>query len=182
MGKLFGWIAAALLMGAQAQAAVITGPSPVVAGQSYTYTYDTGPVDLLPGYDFYILNLIVSDGVNEDYFGRFASADPLVSNSPFPFSNPFTFDWVFSVTGPALLSVTGYLESYADATITYGVDGFPSIFKTEGVTRVGLINLGTDGLQISVVPIGGTLPLLLTAIGLVGWVARRRAAAGAVPA
>jgi hypothetical protein len=37
-------------------------------------------------------------------------------------------------------------------------------------------------LQISVVPIGGTLPLLLSALGALGWVARRRSKAAALPA
>lgn len=173
MRKVLGTLAALALMGSQAGAAIITGPTSVLAGQSYTYTYDTGPVELLDGYDFFILNLLVNDGVNGDYIGRFGF--------PFPMDNLFTFDWTFSVTGPAVLSITSYLESYADATITYSPDGFPSIFKTEGVTRVGLIE-DSARLGVSVVPIGGTLPLLLTALGVAGLVARRRAAKEAVPA
>lgn len=173
MRKVFGTLAALALMGSQAEAAIITGPTSVVAGQSYTYTYDTGPVDLLDGYDFFILNLLVSDGVNDDYFGRFGF--------PFPTNNLFTFNWTFSVTGPAFLSVRSTLESYAGAEITPNPGGVPSIFKDDD-TRVELIEFGPDGLQVSVVPIGGTLPMLLTALGVAGLVARRRAAKEAVPA
>ena len=159
-----------MLIGSQVQAAIITGPSSVVAGQTYTYTYDTGPVDLLDGYDFFILNLNVSDGVNTEYVGRFGF--------PFPTNNLFTFDWVFDITGPAFLTVTGTLESYAGAVVTFP-DGFINIFKGPNA-RFEVINLGPD--KLSVVPIGGTLPLLLTALGIAGWVARRRATTSALPA
>lgn len=174
MRKLLGMLAAALLIGSQAQAAIITGPASVLAGQSYSYTYDTGPVDLLPGYNFFILNLNVSDGITTEYFGRFGF--------PFPENNLFSFNWIFDVTGPALLTATATLETYAGADIVYDpVSGFPSIFKDDD-TRVGLIGFGPDRLAVSVVPIGGTLPLLLTALGIAGWVARRRATAAAVAA
>lgn len=183
MRKYLMALAATALLASQAAAATISGPTTVEAGVTYTYTYqpDT-PVSLLEGYTLYTMYIEVNGnpsagGTGFNYYG-----------SVYPVDNSFTFDWVFDTTGPAVLSISSVLVSYINATIQLG-DGFFDVIKGESA-RFEVFNTGRneDGggppleLKVSVVPIGGTLPLLLSALGALGWVARRRKAQAALPA
>ena len=180
MRKYLMALAATALLASQAAAATISGPTTVEAGATYTYTYqpDT-PVSLLEGYTLYTMYIEVNGNpaTSFNYYG-----------SVYPADNSFTFDWVFDTTGPAVLSISSVLVSYVNASILLG-DGFFDVIKGE-LTRFEVFNTGRDEdgggppleLKVSVVPIGGTLPLLLAALAAFGWVARRRKAEAALPA
>lgn len=170
MRKILGAFALTAVMASQASAATIIGPTTVVAGQSYSFIFDTGPVDLIDNYDVFMLRLGVNDTGYFEFFG------PV-----YPPNNQFTFNWIFPTTGPAVLSAQGFLDSYVNAEIGVGEDGFLFVTKPEG-TRAEVIFAQAKDFQVSVVPIGGTLPLMLSALGLIGWAARRRAKQGALPA
>lgn len=170
MRNILGAFALAAVMASQAGAATISGPTTVVAGQTYSYIYDTGPVDLIENYEVYVLTLLVNGSGYFEFFG-----------SEFPTNNQFTFDWIFPNTGPAVLSAESFLQSYVGATVTPGENGFVSIFKPDG-WQAEVIFTEASNFKVSVVPIGGTLPLMLSALGLMGWAARRRTKHGALPA
>lgn len=169
MQKALGAMVAAVLFASQAGAATVTGPTTVTAGQTYTYIYDPGPVDLIEGYQFYVLRVRVND---DGYFER--------AGTTYPEDSKFMFNWVFDTTGPAFLNVSSYLESYVGAVLT-GTFDRPIVFKPVG-WMADVAESQADKLQISVVPIGGTLPLMLSALGLMGWAARRRSKQNALPA
>ncbi|MEZ5753314.1 MAG: hypothetical protein R3D90_00655 [Paracoccaceae bacterium] len=149
----------------------MTGPTDVTAGTPYLYTYNPDPTAILAGYDLYAMNLFVSDSFdpgNVQVFSFFGSVLP----SP----RDFDFSWVFPATGAGVLTVEGILETYFGATLGEDEGGFPVIIKPPG-TPFFVSNIEPASLTVNstpVVPIGGTLPLLLTAFGLAGWVARRR--------
>lgn len=170
MRNILGAFAFSAVMASQAGAATISGPTTVVAGETYSFIYDTGPVNLIENYDVFVLKLLVNDTGYFEFFGP-----------EYPTNNQFSFNWVFPNTGPAVLSAQSFLESYVVATATLGEDGFVSVFKPDG-TRGEFSDMRAADFQVSVVPIGGTLPLMLSALGLVGWAARRRTKRGGLPA
>lgn len=178
MRKYLMALAATALLASQAGAATITGPTTVVAGQSYTYTYTpNAPADLLPNYTYFTMHLKVNGG-DEVPGGKGFNSD----GSDYLDGMTFSFDWIFTTPGPAVLSVQSVLVTYL-STLVY-VDG-EVINKPD--FRVFNSGFAFDGeepetLRISVVPIGGTLPLLLSALGAFGWAARRRKAQAALPA
>ncbi len=179
MQKTLWAFAATVLFASQAGAATVTGPTSVIAGQTYTYTYqpDT-PVVLLEGYTLYTMLLEVNGGYEVPGGASLNSYGTL-----YPASNNFTFDWAFPATGPAILSVRSVLVSYINATVNVFSDYF-EVVKPENVFYE-VHNSAAVDLRVSaipVVPIGGTLPLMLSALGLMGWAARRRAKQNALPA
>ena len=172
MRKILAAAAVAMALIGQAQAATVTGPTDVTAGTPYSYTYNPDPTAILAGYDLYAMNLTVSDSFdpgNVQVFSFFGSVLPSPRN--------FLFNWVFPATGTGVLTVTGVLETYFGATLGKDEGGFTFVIKPEGTPFI-VSNIEPASLTVNstpVVPIGGTLPLLLTAFGLAGWVARRRA-------
>lgn len=185
MRKYLMALAATALLASQAGAATISGPTTVTAGVVNTYTYQTDvPADVLPGHTLYTMWLEINGGNPatgggvENYYG-----------ATYVDGTTFSFDWVFPTTGPASLTIRSVLATYIGATVEQ-FDGYFSV--VEGPNKVAVtFNSGFEfeggggppaTLQISVVPIGGTLPLLLSALGALGWVARRRSKAAALPA
>lgn len=185
MQKALCAMAAAVLFASQAGAATITGPTTVQAGVSYTYQYQTdAPADLLPGYTLYTMYLEINGGIAasgggiENYWG-----------TTYTDGDIFSFNWVFPVTGPASLTIRSVLATYIDATILEIDDYFEVVEGPNKIAETFNSGFAFDGddrlpatLQISVVPIGGTLPLMLSALGIFGWAARRRAKQNALPA
>lgn len=185
MRNILGAFALAAVMASQAGAATISGPTMVQAGVSYNYTYQTDvPAQVLPGYTLFTMWLQINGGDP-------ATGGGVVNywGTTYTDGDTFSFDWVFPTTGPANLTIRSVLATYIDATVEQ-FDGYFAVI--EGPNKVsqtfnsGFAFEGGGGppasLEISVVPIGGTLPLMLSALGLIGWAARRRAKQGALPA
>ena len=165
--------AATALLASQVQAATISGPTTVQAGQTYTYTYvPDEPTEILEGYEFFVFRLRVT-GPNGTSGFDFSGSDHTTVPS-------YQFNWIFDTTGSAILSAISYLETYKNADLIQGEFG-PEVIKPEGWESRSAFSERV-ALQISVVPIGGTLPLLVSALGLMGWAARRRAQKAALPA
>ena len=181
MRKYLMALAATALLASQAGAATISGPTTVTAGVVNTYTYTPNmPVELLEGSTFYTMFLEINGGW--EYAPTGASLN--YSGSEFPPTGQFSFDWVFNETGPAVLSISSVLVSYLTNPSLVG-ENQPKPLHV--IFNSGRGPASWEGgppveLQISVVPIGGTLPLLLSALGALGWVARRRSKAAALPA
>jgi hypothetical protein len=102
----------------------------------------------------------------------------------------FSFNWVFDTTGPIRHVHQQCAGDLCEPTLIEDGDGFFFVDETKKAVALPVqLRLRGEGgggppvtLQISVVPIGGTLPLLLSALGALGWVARRRSKAAALPA
>ena len=178
MRNILGAFALAAVMASQAGAATISGETNPIVGQTYTYIYSPDTPSLVPGYSSYELNVAVnnlSDAAGDVWFA--------FGGPTYPASNQFSFDWVFDVAGPAVLSVRSVLVTFFETGFVFpeGVQFFVkpedgTIFRGQNSEAVTLTA------NVSVVPIGGTLPLMLSALGLIGWAARRRAKSGALPA
>jgi hypothetical protein len=182
MNKMLGLLAAVMLMASQAGAATISGLGQTVTveqGKSYTFYFDTGPVALVENSNLFIMRLTLPNGVVAERGG-----------SSYPVDNRFAFDWVFGSLGSTTLNMSAILISYANvpieelASYTGALVNFPGLFgrtsKAESFTASRVFEVVQAG-QVSVVPIGGTLPLMATALGLFGWAARRRAKQSALP-
>lgn len=190
MRKYLMALAATTLLASQAGAATIEGPTTVTAGEVNTYTYVPDlPVELVEGYTFYTMFLEINDGWENAPTG----ASLNFFGFEFPEDGAFSFDWVFTESGPFVMSISSVLVSYVNPTLIEDEDGNLSVDETNK-PLFSIFNTGRGArleeggfddrvsLQISVVPIGSTLPLLLSALGALGWVARRRSKAAALPA
>jgi|GEM_PF-6601347 len=175
MRKYLMALAATALLASQAAAATISGPTTVNAGQTYTYIYSPDMPYLTPGYLSYEVNMAVNDTGNpaDDVWSTYAG-------TTYPASNQFSFDWVFDATGPATLTVYSVIVTFFGNEFVF-TDELPFWVKEDGTIFRGE-NIDAVSMKISVVPIGGTLPLLLSALGALGWMARRRKAEAALPA
>lgn len=177
MRKILGAFALAAVMASQAGAATISGETNPIVGQTYTYIYSPDTPSLTPGYSSYELNVAVNDLSDAAADVWFTFGGPT-----YPASNSFSFDWVFNVTGPAVLSVQSVLVTFFQTGFQFP-EGVEFFVKEDGTLFRGQNSEAvTLTANVSVVPIGGTLPLMLSALGLIGWAARRRAKSGALPA
>ena len=176
--------AATALLASQVQAATISGPTTVEAGIPYVYTYQPSePNEILDVYDFYVLRLNVTDSTSPDvgYFaftgGEGGLYDPTAT---------YSFFWTFNTTGPVVLSVISWFDTFSGPGVALAYDEFGPfgrlLFEDGSGKAAASAFSERVALQISVVPIGGTLPLLVSALGLMGWAARRRAQKAALPA
>ena len=178
MRNILGAFALAAVMASQAGAATISGETNPIVGQTYTYIYSPDAPSLTPGYTSYTMTIIVDDLSDAAGDVRFSFDGP-----SYPESNSFSFDWVFNVTGPTVLSVRSVIATFFGTAFEFP-EGVQFFRKPENgiLFRVQNIDEITLATNVSVVPIGGTLPLMLSALGLMGWAARRRAKSGALPA
>ena len=179
MRNVFGALVAVFLFATQSGAATLepsyvatlTGPTSVIVGQSNTYTVNIGVVPVQPNYTLYALRL----NVNGEFFSSFGTT--------LPENISITFNRIFETTGTSVLNVFALVQTYVNATFD-PTEEFPDIKKPEG-TLFENIRVDPNALEVTVtavVPIGGTLPLMLSALGLIGWAARRRGKQGALPA
>lgn len=175
MRKYLMALAATALLASQAGAATITGPTTVQAGVAYTYTYQPNtPVVLIDGYTLYDMFLDIDDNNDGITEGRF------FYGTTYPENNSFSFQWIFNTAGLATLSIRSILTSHIGASVVQE-DGYFRIIKS---TQYDMFASGWGPeewqggppvtLQVSVVPIAGTMPLLLSALAGLGWVMRRR--------
>lgn len=170
--------AATALLASQVQAATINAPAmPLQAGVPYTFTYTPdSPTEILDTYDFYILRLTVTDSTRPGEEASFGFSGTIIDPN-----ETFDFPWIFNSTGSAILSVVSWYNTYRGAELVQGPFG-PIAIEGEGFKEARSSFSEAVSLRISVVPIGGTLPLLVSALGLMGWAARRRAQKVALPA
>lgn len=176
MNKIWGMFVVVMMMATQAGAATISGLGQSVQveqGKVYTLFFDTGPVELVPNANLYIMRLTLPTG----------ALNPTGGGLPYPIDNRFKFDWVFDSLGSTTLNVSAVLASYANVPLDEISSGtwlsFPNLFllpsKSQSFSASRTFEVVAAG-QIPVVPIGGTLPLMLSALGLMGWFAGRRRA------
>lgn len=197
MKKIFRAAAVAILMATGAQAATVS-----VSG---VYDQSNAPVtgDLMGG-TAYIIGIRVSglDPLPSDWpVGDKAQSQLWLTISDGN-SGPLTlfsggngdagtleylFQWRWSKDGPATLTFSeGYLQRYRN-----GVPGGTIVWNgTSGPLRGDTLfgdpverftaTLGAASATPTPVPIGGTLPLMLSALGLGAWVIRRRAKGAAL--
>lgn len=178
MRNILGAFALAAVMASQAGAATISGETNPIVGQTYTYIYSPDTPSLTPGYTNYALTIFVDDPNDASGDVGFSFEGPT-----YPESNTFSFDWVFNATGPAVLNVESAIVTFFENGFQFP-EGVQFSTKPDGITLFRFQNIEGITLManVSVVPIGGTLPLLLSALGLIGWAARRRTKQGALPA
>lgn len=178
MRKILGALALTAAMASQASAATISGETNAIAGQTYTYIYSPDTPSLIPGYLSYTMDIAVNSSSNPSTDVWFSFAGPV-----YPASNEFSFDWVFDVTGPVVLNVRSVLATFFASDFQFPED--TQFFVKEDGTLFRGQNSDPIPLKVSVtsvVPIGGTLPLMLSALALMGWAARWRGKDGALPA
>ena len=171
--------AATALLASQVEAATISGPTTVQAGVPYVYSYQPStPDEILDVYDFYILNINVYDSTRPGFESYAFSGGNGVQYDP---TATYSFSWTFNTAGSAVLSVISWFNTFSGAILSADEFG-PIAIPGEGGKDARIAFSKEVALQISVVPIGGTLPLLVSALGLMGWAARRRAQKAALPA
>ena len=190
------WLSCLTMAGA-AQAATIDGNFDVVAGVTENYTFD---FDLLPGESFLSVQSfkvnsdfikpsafsLSSPGVGRLSFGRsFELTDK--SLSVFAVINIQTSGYYFNCNSGIQGSYVGECASYTKVTpaIVNGIiPQFSSPIEFYATTPISVMTTEQNTLRLSlataalaetaVVPIAGTLPLLLSGLGLLGWFARRQ--------
>lgn len=172
MIKILGILATAAMLAAEAGAATIDGPGDVVVGQSSKLFFNSGPVDLIENGNLFYMTLRLPDG-----------SSVMSGGSEYPSDNLFGFDWVFKTTGETTLKVIAELRSYSGVVfeqatnypngtmMPINLDTAPSQSLRFEASRIFNV---VEARDISVVPIGGTLPLMFSALALIGWVAGRR--------
>lgn len=175
-----------------AQAATVDGPidtlsltqveTPVV-GTNYFFAFNVGTLPALPpdyptGDDAYSRLFMTISGQ-----GATTTTSSIVQGDAS--NKTFTFNWIWGEAGPATLTFTGYLERYKNAVPIYMRVGQQEVLGGLSFTDNTSIFERTDFGPITwsnapaasptAVPIGGTLPLMLSALGVGAWVMRRRA-------
>ena len=174
MKNILRAVAVSLMFASGAQAATLDGPTvtphPTL---SNWFVFKTGNTLYEPGdpFNVYTLELKVSDSTRTETFSFLNDIDPA--------DDAFAFRWlnglVKNFTIKAVL--TSYTNSYIDRTFTAGSE-------TWRLYQNGLFKQRTETFEISAaalkaaptaMPIGGTLPLMLSALGLGALVMRRRA-------
>lgn len=190
MKKMLRAVVVAMLFATGAQAATVDGPldkfgnkvtGDLVKGQSYSFDFKTGPLAPLEGY-------VISQA-----FMTITGQGQTVKRTAIGQGDPqlliYGMDWSAFADGPADFTVSWYLERYKNAAlkvqftpnndpIIVGLtftDNKP-IFETTYFDQVSFsTRLAAE--PPTPVPIGGTLPLMLSALGLGALVMRRRAKA-----
>lgn len=191
MKKMLRAVVVAMLFATGAQAATVDGPldkfgnkvtGDLVKGQSYSFDFKTGPLAPLEG-SYYSRAFMTITGQGETVTKTaIGQGDPQLLI--------YGMDWSAFADGPADFTVSWYLERYMNASPTYQftptigeapVTGlaFPDnkpIFERTYFDQVSFsTRLAAE--PPTPVPIGGTLPLMLSALGLGALVMRRRAKA-----
>lgn len=186
------WLSCLTMAGA-AQAATIDGNFDVVAGEKETYTFNFA---LLDGESF---DSVQSFKVNADYIAApaFTLAAPGVGQLSFARSFELK-DKILSVFAVLNIKTAGFYwqcvsgingnypgECTGYNKVDYKGDVIAPIeFFAESNIRVmtaeqNAQRLAQTAAEAAVVPIAGTLPLLLSGLGLLGWFARRQRMAAA---
>jgi|LauGreDrversion4_2_1035121.scaffolds.fasta_scaffold18411_7 hypothetical protein len=195
------WLSCLTMAGA-AQAATIDGNFDVVAGvpEDYTFNFDMLPGETFGSVAFFSANstqivnppfTLSSTGVGQLSFGRsFELTDK--SLSVFAVINIKTTGYYFTCNAGIQGSYVGDCASYVKVTPAI-VDGvvreYSSAIEFYATTPISVMTAEQNFQRLSltreafveaaVVPIAGTLPLLLSGLGLLGWFARRQRVATA---
>ena len=183
MKNILRAVAVSLMFASGAQAATVEP----VAGDSDSFIFRTGntaytkpgDVDYNPAlpdpFTVFSLDLTISDSGRTEVRSFIGGGDPMVQ--------PFLFDWVFSAGAARILTVSGLLRGYTNSYLR-SLDYNPEVSfisqlpgKTPLMRDERIQSFTTDFSSASVapMPIGGTLPLMLSALGLGALVMRRRA-------
>lgn len=170
----------------------VTQTDTPVSGQLYQFYVTPGslamvPTEFLTGSGAYseMVLTISGQGVTEPFVKSIGFGDMSFK--------PFGFSWFWKDTGPQSLTFQGSLKLYSNASPDYGnmpgtganpppivglkfVNGPANLFEIpiEPITWMGANSAAPE---TTPVPIGGTLPLMLSALGLGAFVMRRRAKA-----
>lgn len=206
MKKLLWAVAAAMVLVTGAQAATVEQDTAVTNG----FIFKTGNTAYVgvgdPGYNpatpdqrsVFQLGLTIQDATQTVTLIRSGQLDPK--------DYSFTFDWIFAPGTERKLTISGVLRSWtksymndsagntaggstsgivhmAGATFSDEIIGpFTTLFTTGGKETAGTGDALTQlaDTNPTPVPIGGTLPLLLTAVGVGAAVMRRRAKSAAL--
>lgn len=194
-------VAAVMLLATQASAATIDGPVDVEGGKGYWYRGSVADLAFDPAlYTTWSIKLTVN-GLASQYV---IDGVTLGTNRPAGFRFFYTFGSII----PPSLNVSATLDRHVDGS--YGVTssfGFQNITVRPGTKTVSdtivfdplYLNGAVPPFQqtgeslqeqgnglvtkaAAVVPLGGALPMLLSALAALGWVARSRAKAKSVVA
>lgn len=182
MKNILRAVAVSLMFASGAQAATVEP----VAGDSDSFIFRTGntaytkpgDVDYNPAlpdpFTVFSLDLTISDSGRTEVRSFIGGGDPML--------NPILFDWVFSAGAARILTVSGFLRGYTNSFIDNNPYDVETMFISQfaGGYRVrdeSIQSFTTNFSSASVapMPIGGTLPLMLSALGLGALVMRRRA-------
>lgn len=194
MIKILRAVAAAMLLATGAHGATVDGPfdavslartSDLVNGRTYTFILRTGPLPALPaGYP-------TGDNAYSEVFMTISGQGITRNRSSLGIGNaedvPYRFNWLSEADGPASFTFQWELRRYMNATPIYVTSGDQSVVGGLNFTggapifatppAEGQVTLRTAALQEqpTAVPIGGTLPLMLSALGIGALVMRHRA-------
>lgn len=199
MIKIMRAVAAVMLLATGAQAATVDGAwdsvtfektnSPV-GGKSYYFTVTPGSLAAVPSQ--YLSGPGAYSEMTLTLSGQGITSAPLTSIG---FGNvssyPFTFQWAWKDTGPQTLTFQGTLKLYSNASPDYGnmpgtgdsppplvglqfPNGVP-VFHQIDIGPITWLSAKAAVPDTNAVPIGGTLPLMLSALGLGALVLRRQA-------
>jgi hypothetical protein len=200
-------VAIAMLLASQASAATLSGPTTVEAGKSYWYSGSLADLAFDPAaYTTWRITLNVN-GLDSQYVIDGVTGK---TNRPSGFVFNYTFGtilpdamWVTAILDrhvDGTWTTTGtfnYVDPYANAKVTPGkttvsttvqfdplyLNGAkpPAPFEQTQL-RTQLLGDGAVTSAAAVMPLGGALPMLVTALAALGWVARSRAKAETVAA
>lgn len=176
MKNILRAVAVSLMLASGAQAAIVDGPTvaayPALAN---TFVFKTGNTLYEPGDAFtvYKLGLTVSDSSTTKTFSFLDALDPM--------NGVFAFQWVGGVAEKFTIKavLTSYTNSFIDRTFTAGSETYNLRQYPSGVFQVRTETFEIQAASLvappTAVPIGGTLPLMLSALGLGALALRMRA-------
>lgn len=177
-------LSAIMMMGA-AEAATIGGNLNVVAGEPHTFSLN---VPLSPGEEFYSAMLYINGGKGSAPLSNVIQQGSVTLN----FLHTFVALGTQSLTVGADIWYKAF-GSYECAGQYAGCYN-PNSLQNQDQQRISMFTVGqkvsvfvsspeqtatsaadSAAVRAAVVPIAGTLPLLLSGLGILGWAARRRA-------
>lgn len=199
MIKILRAVAAAMLLATGAHGATVDGPfdantllrtTDLVNGRNYTFILRTGPLPALPdGYP-------TGDNAYSEVFMTITGQGITRTKSSLGIGKaenvPYRFNWLSVADGPTSFTFQWELRRYKNAIPSYLTTGDQTVvggLNFTGGTPIfatppseGQVVLRTAALQEqpTAVPIGGTLPLMLSALGIGALVMRHRAKQAAV--
>lgn len=174
-----------------AQAATVEGATDAISleqtsspelGKTYYFNVRTGPLSELPS--DYATGEQAYSRMFMTISGQGVTTTPSSIGTGDASNLTFSFKWIWAEEGPATLTFSGYLDRYMAATPSYTITGQQkvlsglnntSIFIRDEIGQITWQSGAAAALNPTPVPIGGTLPLMLSALGLGALVMRRRA-------